>query len=90
MSHTFTRRTRGPGRHGHLAGGRIPPEYHIWTSMIQRCCTLAGWVHDLCGALGVPAKVANTSAEAQKFWHLKRKIDRDDAKRLAEREVCSH
>ena len=46
-------------------------------------CTPAGWVSDLCGELGVPCKVANTSSEAWKFKHSKRKTDRDDALRLA-------
>jgi hypothetical protein len=30
-------RTEGPGNHGYLKGGAIPPEYRIWTAMIQRC-----------------------------------------------------
>ncbi len=33
----MTRRTKGPGEHGHLTGGRCHPEYRIWTSLIQRC-----------------------------------------------------
>jgi transposase len=47
-------------------------------------CTLAGWVHDLCGELGVRCLVANTASEAWKFKHAKRKTDRDDALRLAQ------
>ena len=47
-------------------------------------CTLSGWVHDLCGELGVPCRVANTAAEAWKYKHAKRKTDRDDALRLAQ------
>src|SRR4051812_12549636 len=34
---TYTRRTLGPGRHGHLKGGKYPPEYRVWTCMVQRC-----------------------------------------------------
>jgi transposase len=45
---------------------------------------LAGWVRDLCVAQGVSCLVANTTSEAWKFKHLKRKTDRDDALRLAE------
>jgi hypothetical protein len=52
--------------------------------VLLEACLLAGWVHDLCAARGVPCLVANTSSEAWKFKHLKRKTDRDDALRLAE------
>jgi transposase len=51
--------------------------------VIIEACLLAGWVHDLCGELGVRCLVANTASEAWKFKHLKRKTDRDDAHRLA-------
>ena len=53
--------------------------------VIIEACLLAGWVHDLCGELGVRCLVANTASEAWKFKHLKRKTDRDDALRLAQR-----
>jgi transposase len=52
--------------------------------VIIEACLLAGWVHDLCGELGVPCVVANTASEAWKFKHLKRKTDRDDALRLGQ------
>jgi len=52
--------------------------------VVIEACSLAGWVHDLCGALGVPCKVANTGAEAWKYKHAKRKTDKDDALRLAQ------
>jgi transposase len=52
--------------------------------VLIEACLLAGWVHDLCAQLGVPCLVANTSSEAWKFKHLKRKTDKDDARRLAE------
>src|SRR5262249_7651423 len=52
--------------------------------VLIEACLLAGWVRDLCVELGVPCLVANTSSEAWKFKHLKRKTDRDDALRLAE------
>jgi transposase len=50
-------------------------------------CSLAGWVHDRCGEIGVPCRVANTAAEAWKYKHSKRKTDRDDALRLAQLEA---
>ena len=52
--------------------------------VIIEACLLAGWVHDLCGQVGVPCLVANTASEAWKFKHLKRKTDKDDALRLAQ------
>ena len=55
--------------------------------VVIEACTLAGWVHDLCGELGVPVKVANTAAEAWKYKHTRRKTDRDDALRLAQLEA---
>jgi transposase len=35
--------------------------------VIIEACLLAGWVHDLCGELGVRCLVANTASEAWKF-----------------------
>jgi transposase len=52
--------------------------------VVIEACSLAGWVHDLCGEIGVPCRVANTGAEAWKYQHTKRKTDRDDALRLAQ------
>src|SRR5262249_52520845 len=55
--------------------------------VVIETCSLAGWVHDLCATLGVLCRVANTSAEAWKYKHAKRKTDRDDALRLAQLEA---
>src|SRR6516165_6865465 len=52
--------------------------------VVIEACLLAGWVHDLCGELGIGCLVANTASEAWKFKHLKRKTDKDDAQRLAQ------
>src|SRR5262245_60123775 len=30
--------------------------------VVIEACSLSGWVHDLCGELGVPCRVANTAA----------------------------
>ena len=57
------------------------------TVVVIEACTLAGWVHDLCGELRIPCQVANTAAEAWKDKHAKRKTDRDDALRLAQLEA---
>jgi transposase len=52
--------------------------------VLIEACLLAGWVRDLCQQRGITCLVANTAREAWKFKHLKRKTDRDDARRLAE------
>jgi transposase len=62
---------------------RLLEKYHPEVVLIE-ACLLAGWVRDLCVEQGVPCLVANTTSEAWKFKHLKRKTDRDDALRLAE------
>lgn len=59
-------------------------ERHRPSVVLIEACLLAGWVHDLCVEKGVRCLVANTSSEAWKFKHLKRKTDKDDALRLAE------
>jgi transposase len=59
--------------------GKIQPAV-----VIIEACLLAGWVRDLCDALGLRCLVANTASEAWKFKHLKRKTDKDDALRLAQ------
>jgi transposase len=55
--------------------------------VVIETCVQAGWIYDLCVALGLPCKVANTASEAWKFKHSKRKTDKDDALRLARLEV---
>jgi transposase len=57
---------------------------HQANIVLIEACLLCGWVRDLCLELGVTCLVANTTSEAWKFKHLKRKTDRDDALRLAE------
>lgn len=43
----------------------------------------AGWVKDLCEALGVRVQVANPNHEAWRWKNVKRKTDKDDALKLA-------
>ncbi len=62
---------------------RLFAKYRPSVVLIE-ACLLCGWVCDLCQELGIPCLVANTSSEAWKFKHLKRKTDRDDALRLIE------
>ena len=51
--------------------------------VVFEACAQAGWVHDLCGQLGVPAVVASTTGAAWQWQPVKRKTDRDDALELA-------
>jgi transposase len=60
---------------------------HQPSVVVIEACALCGWVRDLCEERGVACKVANTSSEAWKFKHSKRKTDKDDALRLAQLEA---
>jgi transposase len=51
--------------------------------VVIEACSPAGWVHDLCGAVGLRCEVANTNGAAWQWRHVKRKTDRDDALKLA-------
>src|SRR4051794_37277327 len=51
--------------------------------VVFEACSQAGWVHDLCEQIGVPAVVASTTGAAWQWKHVKRKTDRDDALKLA-------
>jgi transposase len=52
--------------------------------VVIEACSPAGWVHDLCGELGLRCEVANTSGAAWAWKNVKRKTDRDDALKLAQ------
>ena len=51
--------------------------------VVFETCTVAGWVADLCGELGLAFAVANPMHEAWSWRKVKRKTDRDDALKLA-------
>jgi len=51
--------------------------------VVFEACSQAGWVHDLCTTLGLAATVASTAGEAWRWSRVKRKTDRDDARKLA-------
>jgi transposase len=53
------------------------------TRVVIEACSPAGWVHDLCGEVGLRCEVANTNGAAWQWRHVKRKTDRDDALKLA-------
>jgi transposase len=51
--------------------------------VVFEACSQAGWVHDLCEQLGLTALVASTTGAAWQWKHVKRKTDRDGARKLA-------
>ena len=51
--------------------------------IVFEACSQAGWVHDLCEELKLPALVASTTGAAWQWKRVKRKTDRDDALKLA-------
>jgi transposase len=51
--------------------------------VVFEACTVAGWLADICRALGLEFLVANTMSEAWSWRKVKRKTDRDDARKLA-------
>jgi len=53
------------------------------THVVIETCDTAGWVHDLCAALGVAITVIHANGEAWQWRRVKRKTDRDDALKLA-------
>jgi len=53
------------------------------TRVVIEIGAAAGWVKDLCEALGVPIEIANPNHEAWRWKNTKRKSDRDDGLKLA-------
>ncbi len=53
------------------------------TLVVIETCDCAGWVHDVCLALGLRATVVAANTEAWQWRRVKRKTDRDDALKLA-------
>ncbi len=51
--------------------------------VVFEACTVSGWLADLCRELGLKFLVANTMTEAWSWRKVKRKTDRDDARKLA-------
>lgn len=51
--------------------------------VVIEVCSIAGWVCDLMGALGIEVQVANTSDDAWRWRKVKQKDDRRDALKAA-------
>lgn len=58
---------------------RIRPDHVLF-----EVSTAAGWVADLCDALGIPVDVVNPRGDAWTWSKVKRKTDRDDAQKLVQ------
>lgn len=56
---------------------------HSGHLVVIEICPLAGWVSDLCRALGVALKVVNTASEQWSWKRVKDKSDRGDALKSA-------
>ena len=61
----YTKRTKGPGKHGYLRGYQRPREYRIWGGMIQRCCNPNCRIYAYYGGRGI--QVCDRWLEAQGF-----------------------
>lgn len=53
------------------------------TLVVFETCDAAGWVHDLCAALGMSIICVHAGGEPWHWRRVKRKTDRDDALKLA-------
>lgn len=76
--HTFTTTPTTPQAVHDLVAERSPDKIVIEVG------SQAGWVKDLCEALGIEVQVANPNHEAWRWKHIKRKTDKDDALKLAQ------
>lgn len=52
--------------------------------IVIEACSVCGWVADIANLLKIKIEVANTSHEAWRWKHIKKKTDRNDALRLAQ------
>jgi transposase len=78
QTHTFTTLRTTPAAVHDLIVERSPDRVVIEVG------SQAGWVKDLCEALGVGVEVANPNHEPWRWQHVKRKTDKDDALKLAQ------
>jgi transposase len=50
--------------------------------VVIEVCDMAGWVKDLCEALSIPIQVVNPNGEGWRWRNVKKKTDKEDAKKL--------
>ena len=80
QEHTFTTIPTTPAAVHDLIVERLPD---FRGRVVIEVGSQAGWVKDLCEALGVGVQVANPNHEAWRWKNIKRKTDKDDALKLA-------
>lgn len=51
--------------------------------VVIEVCDMAGWIQDLCRALGIPIQVANVNVEGWRWKNVKSKTDKTDVLKLA-------
>ena len=80
--HQFHCIVMSPGHlHDLLAAHATPSPQR--TLVVFETCDTAGWVHDVCSALGVGSLCTHGNGQAWQWRRVKRKTDRDDALKLA-------
>lgn len=57
--------------------------------VVIEICASAGWIADMCGALGVELQVANPNHDAWRWKNVKNKSDRGDALKMAQLSVAN-
>jgi transposase len=50
--------------------------------VVIEVCDMAGWVMDMCQALSIPIQIVNPNGEGWRWRNVKKKTDKEDAKKL--------
>lgn len=82
-THTFETIDMSPANVHDLVARHLTTSDPAATLVVFETCDTAGWVHDLCAALGTSTIVVNANDERWRWRRVKRKTDRDDALKLA-------
>jgi len=80
--HTFETVPTTPSDLHDLLARHLTPDAAA-THVVFETCDTAGWVHDLCAALGTAVTCVHANGEPWQWRRVKRKTDRDDALKLA-------
>lgn len=80
--HSFETITMSPQSLHELLVGHATPN-PAETLVVFETCDTAGWVHDICVAIGVTPVCTHGNDERWRWRRVKRKTDRDDALKLA-------
>jgi len=82
-SHVFETIEMSPATLHDLLARHATTAHPAQTHVVFETCDCAGWVYDVCAALGLTAHVVAAHGEAWQWRRVKRKTDRDDALKLA-------